>query len=331
MGTPIFSRFKPWIFDWTIKPDALMVSAIDFLTSPRAFKQLEKKGIREILDWDGLLICDSGAFSALNRKNKITIELEDLKGLYIELNNQDPNIFKITLDYPDDKIISNYNKLHSLEVYPVLPYNQLDLINSITDIESNLRWIFIGRLVPLMRSGGGHGNKLFPIIEEIRDFFSEKNLKNTKIWALGVGAPSLMQDLQYLVDGCDSARWRITGSNMILLPGGGERGVGKKTKWRGTHNRISEGEEKEGIIRTLLMIDQNSNGLELLDNNLNPSKSVKAIEADYEMKLPTIGELLDKLRKNQDKISPKDLEYLFRSSGNLRLLFNFWVALSFKG
>jgi len=308
-----------------------MVSAIDFIASPRALKELKQKGIRELLDWDGLLICDSGAFSALNRKNKIKIELEDLKAIYHELTKQDPNIFKITLDFPDDKIISNYNKLHSLEVHPVLPYNQLDLINSITDIESNLNWIFIGRLVPLMRSGGRHGNKLFTIIEEIRDYFLEKNLTKTKIWALGIGAPSLIGDLQYIVDGCDSARWRITGSNMILLPRGGERGIGKKTKWRGTHNRISEGEEKEGIIKTLLMIDQKSNGLELLDNNLNPSKSVKAIEAGYEVKLPTIGELLDKLRGNQDKISPKDLEYLFRSSGNLRLLYNFWVALSFKG
>ena len=308
-----------------------MVSAIDFIANPRAFKQLQQKGIREILDWDGVLICDSGAFSALNRKNKIRIELEDLEDIYSELTKQDPNILKITLDYPDDNIISNYNKLHSLEVYPVLPYNQLDLINSITDIEPNPEWIFIGRLVPLIRSGAGHGNKLFTLIEEIKDFFQDNYLDKTKIWTLGVGAPSLIRNLKYLIDGCDSARWRITGSNMILLPEGGERGIGKKTKWRGTHNRISEGDEKESIIRTLLMMDKKSDGLELLDSNLNPNKVVKTIEKNYKEKLPTIGELLDKLRRNHENFSIKDLEYLFHSSGNLRLLFNFWTALSFKG
>jgi hypothetical protein len=96
LGTPINARFRPWTYDWTIKPDALMISAIDFFTSPTAFEKVKKIGIHEFLGWDGQIICDSGAFSAINRKNKVDLNIETLKAIYKEITSQDQSIIKIT-------------------------------------------------------------------------------------------------------------------------------------------------------------------------------------------------------------------------------------------
>ncbi len=331
LGTPVNSRTHPWAYDWTIKPDALMISAIDFLNSPSTFKRLCKKGIHEILNWDGQIVCDSGAFSAINRKKKITFDMENLKEVYRELTDQDSNIIKITLDFPDEKILENYNSLSSLEVQPVIPHERLDLLDSIIRDNGNPEWIFIGRLVPLMRSGGGHANRLFPVLEKVKKHALNLGLKKKqKFWALGVGAPSLMLDMVEKVDGCDSARWRITGSNMVLLPNGGERGIGNRSKWRGTHHRIGEGLEKQIVIEIIKQIDANCGSLEKLDESFQPERSPSQIKDMPDEKLPLMGQLMPKLRKSDQKLSIYELELILRSSNKLRLFFNYWAALSFK-
>ncbi len=331
LGTPINARFRPWAYDWTIKPDALMISAIDFFTSPITFEKVKKIGLHEFLGWDGQIICDSGAFSAINRKKKVDLNIETLKTIYREITNQDPSIVKITLDFPDDKIITNYRELYSLEVQPVVPHDRIELLHDITQHEGYPEWLFIGRLVPLMRKGGGHANRLFSAIDNIKEHIKDqKGPKKVKLWTLGVGAPSLITQLAEKVDGCDSARWRITGSNMVLLPKGGERGVGNLTKWRGTHHRISEGLEKDIVIQILQEIDLKSGGLDQLDVSLTTDRTPKQLKTKVENNLPTIGMLLEKLRENKDQLSVYDLELLLRTSGNLRLIFNYWSALSFK-
>ncbi|MFX1285762.1 MAG: hypothetical protein ACFFB5_19130 [Promethearchaeota archaeon] len=331
LGTPINARFRPWTYDWTLKPDALMVSAIDFFTTPTLFQKIKKVGIHEYLKWDGQIICDSGAFSALNRKKKINIDIEELKRIYREITSQDPNILKITLDFPDDKILTHYRELYSLEVQPVVPYDRVGIMNNIIRNEGLPEWFFIGRLVPLMRKGGSHANRLFPVIEELRRHLKNiEALRLIKLWALGVGAPSIILQLAELVDGCDSARWRITGSNMILLPKGGERGVGNLTKWRGTHHRISEGFEKEIVIKIIQQLEEKSGGLGNIDMSLLPDKQPKQLRTKKEKNLPKIGELINKIQENKNQISVYDLELLLRTSGNLRLLFNYWSALSYK-
>jgi len=331
IGTPVNARVRPWSYDWTIKPDALMISAIDFLTSRSLFQKVKEIGIREYLNWDKQIICDSGAFSALNRKKKVDIRLDNLKEIYKELTSQDPTIIKITLDFPDNKIIENYKELFPLEVQPVIPHDRFESHLDHILNEGFPDWIFIGRLVPLMRRGGGHATRLIPVLDRIRT--SIQNIKNgnkIKMWALGVGAPSLIRNLRTRIDGCDSARWRITGSNMILLPQGGERGVGNRTKWRGTHHRINDGYEKEVVIKLLKEIDIKLGGLEFLDNSLGFKCYPKRLKGKVEHDLPTIGFLINKLRSNEKEISIYDLELLLRSSGTLRLVFNYWSALSFK-
>ncbi|MFW9854570.1 MAG: hypothetical protein ACFFFG_05900 [Candidatus Thorarchaeota archaeon] len=328
LGSPVSARCRPWTFDWAIKPDALMISAIDFLSSPRLLERVKKKGIREYLGWDGKIICDSGAFSALNRKRKTDLDIERLKEIYLELNAQDASIFKITLDFPDDKIVSNYRKLFSLGIHPVIPYDKLELIDEINQEFGAPKWFFIGRLVPLMRGGGNQRERLFSALRRFRK--SVNMYSEVKLWALGVGAPSLIREIPTYVDGCDSTRWRITGSNMILLPHGGERGVGNITRWRGTKHRIGNGSEKEVVIDILKQLDEKSQGLESLDASLHASLLPRPAVNDPKSSLPTIGNILQTLRESQEAITVKDLERLFRTSGRLRLIFNYWAALSFK-
>lgn len=331
IGTPVNARFRPWSYDWTIKPDALMISAIDFLKSRTLFQKVKEIGICEYLNWDNQIICDSGAFSALNRKNKIEIDLENLKDIYRELTLQDPSIIKITLDFPDNKIVDNYKELFPLEVQPVIPHDKFESHLDCIINEGFPDWIFIGRLVPLMRRGGGHAARLIPVLDRVRTYIQDIKIDNKiKIWALGVGAPSLIRTLKTRVDGCDSARWRITGSNMVLLPQGGERGVGNRTKWRGTHHRINDGREKELVVNILREIDTKSGGLEHLDSSLGLKCIPKQLKGQVEYNLPTIGFLINKLRSNEKDLSVYELELLLRSSGNLRLVFNYWAALSFK-
>ena len=81
LGTPISARIRPWKYDWIVKPDALMISAIDLMESPGLFDKIKDKGIHDYLEWDGPLVCDSGAFSAINRKKKIKTNI-----LWIRIN-----------------------------------------------------------------------------------------------------------------------------------------------------------------------------------------------------------------------------------------------------
>jgi hypothetical protein len=331
LGTPINARTKPWNYDWIIKPDALMVSAIDLMENPRLFEKVKRMGIRDYLGWDGKLICDSGAFSAINRKKKVDMKLDTLKEIFRELTHQHPDIIKITLDYPDNAILSNYSELLPYEVQPVIPFDRLNLIDQIIEKHGPPEWWFLGRLVPLMRGGGGYKKRLYSAIANFNSANGVRSGGNKeKLWALGVGAPSILQELSNKVDGCDSSRWRITGSNMILLPFGGERGVANRTKWRGTHHRIAEGEEKQLVLSILKQIDHLSDGIESLDETLNRKRQPKQLKNSFESNLPTMGELIDSINNNTKITSVYELELLLRSSGILRLIFNYFTALYYK-
>ncbi len=331
LGTPISARIRPWKYDWIVKPDFLMISAIDFMQNPKLFTTIKRTGIHEYLEWDGSLVCDSGAFSAINRKKKITPSIDLLKDYYRELINQDPEIIKITLDYPDDKIVSNYLELQPYEIQPVIPYDQLQILDQIVSEVGFPAWNFIGRLVPLMRGGSGYKERLFEALYTFKSKLeSLSSTQKTKIWALGVGAPSIILEVLSEVDGCDSSRWRITASNMVMLPDGGERGIGNRTKWRGTHHRIEDGTEKQRVISILRQIDSLSGGIETLDSSLHETALPKQLKDKFEVNLPQIGSLIEKIRDPDLEVTVYELELLFRTSGNLRLVFNYIAALNYK-
>ncbi|MFX0136563.1 MAG: hypothetical protein ACFFDN_23185, partial [Candidatus Hodarchaeota archaeon] len=56
VGTPINAQFKPWTYNWALKPDALMISAIDFFDAPKIYQKVKKVGIHEYLGWKGQII-----------------------------------------------------------------------------------------------------------------------------------------------------------------------------------------------------------------------------------------------------------------------------------
>ena len=316
IGTPVGAYIKPWIYDWGVSPDALMISAIDFIEKEFNFKKLRKKSLPDILEWDKMIICDSGAFSLLNQRKKIQIHYEQLKSVYKILQNDSPHVIKLSLDFPDDKILENYLNLQSLEVMPVVPYYDIKLIEQILQYTPDVRWLFIGRLVPLMRKKSYRQSitKILPELtaqlQNIEPNFRQKH----KIWALGIGAPTLFSWLPQYVDGSDSSRWRITAGNMILLPGGGERGVGKVTKWTGTKTRIKDGKEKNLVISLLRHI------LMVVDN-------FSAIDKKIEAKVPKTKELESKIKDEPSAIRIKELEELLSASGYIRLYFNYLAAL----
>lgn len=340
MGTPVNAKFKPWTIPGMLKPDALMISVVDFIRSRSLLDRVRKTGIREELDWDGLIVCDSGAFTALNSKKTFKITVDDVKVIYQDLFREDDQILKISLDFPTDKILENYKKLHSVEVQPAVPHDRLDILKEILMFNHDVEWIFIGRLVPLMRNGRNHLERLTlrltKVKETIREFHSRG--VSPKLWTLGLGAPSLLEYLITTVDGADSSRWRVSGSNMIILPHGGERGVGNITKWSATQRRIQEGNEKRQVLHILREL------FSRCENLLDYVPRLKAIDKippewvlhgpqDVQQSLTrhSVYTLLEKvLLAEPEEIHPLELEICLRASSRLRLLFNYHAILSKK-
>ncbi len=253
LGTPINVKFKPWVISGMLKPDALMISVVDFLRSSKLYRKVLKRGIRDVLEWDGLIVCDSGAFTAINSKKRVKLTVKTVKTIYREFFSEDDSIIKISLDFPTEAIFENYKELEPLNVHPAIPHDRMDILEEIINYKDDQEWIFIGRLVPLMRSGRNQLDRLKNRMDVIKSvmlsFYSEKT--RPKLWTLGLGAPSFLEYLIKSVDGADSSRWRVSGSNMIMLPSGGERGVGNRTKWMATHKRIQNGEEKMQVLKIL--------------------------------------------------------------------------------
>ncbi len=340
LGTPINARFKPWAIPGMLLPDGLMISVVDFFRSKKLLKDVRKKGIREVLSWDGLIICDSGAFTAINSKNTINISVDDVKSIYRELFSDDDAIIKISLDFPSDKILEHYKILHSVDVQPAVPHDQIDLLRAVLEFEPNVEWIFIGRLVPLMRKGRNQVSRLKVRLDVIKQVINEFYWHESppKLWTLGLGAPSMFDYLIKNVDGADSSRWRVSGSNMILMPNGGERGVGNRTKWLATHRRIREGEEKLQVVRVLRELFSRCDNLleyipKLVETVKIPEEWIQDGPSHVKKRLSgrNFNLLLEKiLFEDVSCIHPLELEVVLRSSSRLRLLFNYHVILKRK-
>ena len=73
-----------------------------------------------------------------------------------------------------------------------------------------------------------------------------------------------------------------------------------------------------------------SGGIESLDETLCLTNKPKQLKERFENNLPTIGELISLIHDDTKIISVYDLELLLRSSGSLRLIFNYYTALYYK-
>lgn len=220
LGTPLPANVKPWKY---FNVDAVMVSAHYVRGNGSIRRQVYEKGIKEVLDFDGTVILDSGAFQALRCGKGLL--LDELMSIYRHVGDAD---IKLSLDWPDDKIVENYEKLRKLEVCPVVPVHDLKCLEYFEESVSD--WIFIGRLAKMLMH---YGRNAFETLNSSLRGISSTTRK--RMWALGVGnwktIPILMQNQ---IDGADTSSYRVAAAfGDVIIPGTGTchisgRKVGKK-------------------------------------------------------------------------------------------------------
>lgn len=213
LGTPIKGEPKPWKY---FKVEAIMISAWEILKSSSLKKKVTDGRLRDILDFDGTLFCDSGAFQAFKRGIGVTVD--ELNEIYEHVEAD----FYFNLDVIpkiDDseeerkrkmkKTFENFeflSKLHDVIFVVHPPPAQAIYMSK----QINSDYIAIGGLVP------------YSVHYKQK---SQKKLIADTIWAikqkkhvLGIGGPSFQPTLKILdVYSTDSAHWRRAAAYGFIL------------------------------------------------------------------------------------------------------------------
>jgi len=219
LGTPLPVNVRPWKF---FKVDAVMISAYYIIKNKALRRKIYQKGIKDVLDFDGLVILDSGAFQALH--SGIQIDFYELVDIYKNVEDAD---FKLSLDWPEDKIIENYSKMQKYEVSPVISAETLEHLSFFENVNG---WIFVGRLAKILRHYGRNG---FNILNDKLTYVS--SVAKSNVWALGVGNCKTLPILaQNDIEGADTSSYRVAAAyGDIIIPGRGTCHIsGRKTKKR---------------------------------------------------------------------------------------------------
>jgi hypothetical protein len=218
LGTPLPVNVRPWKF---FRVDAVMTSAYYIIKNKALQKKIFQKGIKDVLDFDGMVILDSGVFQVLH--SGVSLNFDELISVYKNVEDVD---VKLSLDWPEDKIIENYRKMRKFEVSPVVSAETLEHLSFFENTGD--KWIFVGRLAKILRHYGRNG---FEILNEKLAYISLATKSN--VWALGVGnwktLPILMKNY---VDGADTSSYRVAAAyGDIIIPGRGTCHVsGRKTR-----------------------------------------------------------------------------------------------------
>ena len=195
LGVPLPVYVKPWKY---FDIDAIMVSAYYILKSNLVRSSVLEKGLKDYLDFDGMVILDSGVFQLINSGK--TIKLEEVLDIYRSIDGVD---IKLSFDYPDDRIIEQYLKLRHYEVQPVIPADQHYLVEYFKN--EKCQWMFIGRLAKVLRNQGNHGLRF---LEETCSNFQKTS--NKKLWAMGVGNFKTLPILsESRFAGADTSSYRV--------------------------------------------------------------------------------------------------------------------------
>lgn len=228
---------------WEVFPmKKLIVNAHDILKRPTICEEICKKGIHKYLNFDGLVLMDSGGF-LFQKKEKIDIEPSNILELY---EKSKPDI-GVVLDHPLDPLQSNklnkqrwedtlknteymINNNSKINLMPVLHgYHLRDLKKACMDIkklDENPQLIGLGSLVPLMFRTKG-ANKFNNCLHFVMDAIQllRKEFPNSLLHAFGIGSTKSMHLMYALgVDSLDSTGWRIKAAyGVIQLPGVGDR------------------------------------------------------------------------------------------------------------
>ena len=242
---------KPKLWE-TSKLDNIMVNAYFILKKASTYEKVCDRGIHNYLDYNGLVMMDSGGF-LFQKKEEMNLEPLKVLDLY---EKSKPDI-GVVLDHPFDPKSSNKSNqkrwditlkntktmIESNSKVPLMPvlhgYSLKELGNACYDIkkiDDHPKLIGIGSLVPLIFSTTA-GSKRFPdcmqfVMQSIRLIRNE--FPDAMIHAFGIGS-TLTMHLMYSVgtDSLDSTGWRIKAAyGMIQLPGVSDRHVKTRNNGR---------------------------------------------------------------------------------------------------
>ncbi|MHA2282186.1 MAG: tRNA-guanine transglycosylase [Promethearchaeota archaeon] len=235
----------------------ILVNAYEIIQKKKEREEMEKKGLREHLNFKGNVLMDSGGF-LFQKKQVMDIKPETISGLYEELK---PDM-AVVLDHPfspkedaktnkkrwektleNTKIMIERNEREKTTLLmPVIHgYSEEELKVAFDDLveicKPNL--IGLGSMVPMLQ-----WHKYSDVIRLV--IHVRKAFPDTFLHVFGVGGTTSMHFLYSLgVDSIDSVAWRLKAAfGAIQLPGVGDRFVVSKNRKRG---RVPLHENEEDI------------------------------------------------------------------------------------
>jgi tRNA-guanine family transglycosylase len=250
---PVDSKPRPWTY---FKIEGLMINAYEIIKRNRD-KHIKLCGIHKYLNYNGIVMMDSGGFQIMKSKEAKNISAKALLEIY---ERSKPNI-AVILDYPISPGLSRKEirerQIKTLENIKYMSSSHITsnpmLIPVIhghrpNDIVWFLRKLFkigefdiygIGSLVPSVfttRGAGGIYN-VIEVVNLVRNFLPDK-----KIHVFGIGSSLTMHLMFYIgADSVDSSAWRIKAAyGAIQLPGTGDRYITPKKKNRNYKNLTKE-------------------------------------------------------------------------------------------
>lgn len=255
LGYPIGFPPEPWKH---FSLDTLMVNAYDILIKPKLYDKICKKGIHKFLDFNGLIMMDSGGF-IFQKKEKLDIEPSQIIELY---EKSKPDI-GVVLDHPlsiqnsikdnkkrwkktlqnTDFMLKNNGEISLMPV--IHGYTIKDLkkaCDEIKKINENPKFIGLGSLVPLLFNMKGSNKLKFNncrnyVIDATR--FVREEFPNSLLHTFGVGSTKTMHLMYSLgVDSLDSTGWRLKAAyGNIQLPGVSDRNPTDRNNGRASLNQ----------------------------------------------------------------------------------------------
>jgi tRNA-guanine family transglycosylase len=234
---------RPWRH---FKIDGIMVNAYEILQNQTVNEEIRRKKIHEFLNFDGLIMMDSGGFFFM-KKRILDVKPETILQLYIESK---PN-YGVILDYPiglgtseteirkrqlktlkNTRMMVELHNASNPELIPVIHGHDvksvkwyLSKLNQISEFKTYA----VGSLVPAIHNQKNSMLTIYDAVEIIS--YLRKNLPDKKIHVFGLGSTLTMHLMFYAgADSIDSSSWRTKAAfGAIQLQGIGDRYItGKK-------------------------------------------------------------------------------------------------------
>lgn len=223
LSTPISTKLKPWK---DINFDGLLVNSYELFKSKK-LKEIDD--IHTFLEFDGLILMDSGGFLFMNSE-RLKVNVKDIYNIQKRAKAD----IGVTLDFPlnlklnenqrkrrIDVSLQNIRELYEIydnciKIMPVIHgFTKEEIEYFIKNVEeiSNFDLVGIGSLVNFTRyTVFGKLERALEIIRIVR-----KRLPNTYIHAFGISSIFAMCFAFYFgADSVDAATWRRVASNGLI-------------------------------------------------------------------------------------------------------------------